>query len=482
MKLKKMKISTENKGLSVFPNYLYGIILTSRIKESIGFNYPPMFCEYYDGSNRWANDMDAANKIARSILKRIIKDETFAKTVLKGFYKSESEMKEFCRWAENTNLKKLDRNELSSKLKQFTELYTNLIINGWLPLASEGFNGSFTELLKRHIRDKTGDAEKANRYFVIMTTPDKKSKRQEAEEELVRLANSRKKSGNNDTGMKDFIEKFLQRFRWITFDYEGPAMGYVDVIKRINELSNLRPEKKAMADRKRIEAEIDLPGDMLYNRLFLTIREFMYIKNLSQEIQFHAHYCLEKILLEISSRTGIGLELVRSIALEEIIDALEGNTVDRRTLINRRRHCVFVFRRGIYEIITGEKNIRKFLNESLEKEIIEPRVKITGQTACSGYAIGKVRIIQTVDDMANMLKGDILVSSKTSPNLLPAIRKAAAIVTDYGGITCHAAIISREYSIPCVIGTVKATKILRNSDVVSVDADKGVVDIIKRQK
>jgi len=79
------------------------------------------------------------------------------------------------------------------------------------------------------------------------------------------------------------------------------------------------------------------------------------------------------------------------------------------------------------------------------------------------------------DDMPKMQEGDILVSTATTPSIVPAIRKAVAIVADEGGLTCHAAIISREFNIPCVVGTKIGTKILKDGDQIEVDATKGLV-------
>ncbi len=91
-----------------------------------------------------------------------------------------------------------------------------------------------------------------------------------------------------------------------------------------------------------------------------------------------------------------------------------------------------------------------------------------------------VKIINTTDDIKKMQQGDVLVSYATMPDLMPAIRKAAAIVTDQGGITCHAAIVSRELGIPCIIGTNKATKVLKDGDLIEVNASHGRVKILRR--
>lgn len=87
--------------------------------------------------------------------------------------------------------------------------------------------------------------------------------------------------------------------------------------------------------------------------------------------------------------------------------------------------------------------------------------------------------METVDDMKKMEKGNILLSETTYPVLVPAMKLAGAIVTNVGGLTCHAAIVSRELKIPCVVGTKIATKVLRDGDLVEVDANKGVIKKIK---
>lgn len=104
--------------------------------------------------------------------------------------------------------------------------------------------------------------------------------------------------------------------------------------------------------------------------------------------------------------------------------------------------------------------------------------QINGQVANKGYAKGVVRIINSPKEINKLKEGEILFSRNTNPSLMPAIIKAGAIVTDEGGIGCHAAIVSREMNKPCVIGTKIATKVLNDGDLVEVDADNGIVKII----
>jgi pyruvate,water dikinase len=105
--------------------------------------------------------------------------------------------------------------------------------------------------------------------------------------------------------------------------------------------------------------------------------------------------------------------------------------------------------------------------------LAEPLVR--GLGAAPGSASGVVRCIGELSGAATLDEGDVLVTHMTAPDWVPLMRRAAAIVTDSGGMTCHAAIVSRELGIPCVVGTGDATKKLRDGELVTVDATQGVV-------
>jgi pyruvate,water dikinase len=105
----------------------------------------------------------------------------------------------------------------------------------------------------------------------------------------------------------------------------------------------------------------------------------------------------------------------------------------------------------------------------------EGRVLVQGLAASSGRAVGSVRVLESVDQGGQLLAGEILVAPMTSPDWVPTMRRAGALVTDGGGMTCHAAIVSRELGVPCVVGARNATTVLRDGEVVTVDGAHGVV-------
>ncbi|MFA5077074.1 MAG: PEP/pyruvate-binding domain-containing protein, partial [Candidatus Micrarchaeia archaeon] len=100
---------------------------------------------------------------------------------------------------------------------------------------------------------------------------------------------------------------------------------------------------------------------------------------------------------------------------------------------------------------------------------------LRGLAASPGIGVGKVKVCATAKEIGKMSKGDILVAPMTTPDFVPAMKKAGGIVTDQGGMTSHAAIVSRELGIPCIVGTGSATTVLRDEMLVSVDGERGIV-------
>ncbi|MCK4319327.1 phosphoenolpyruvate synthase [Candidatus Micrarchaeota archaeon] len=123
--------------------------------------------------------------------------------------------------------------------------------------------------------------------------------------------------------------------------------------------------------------------------------------------------------------------------------------------------------------ITTLKKEQKKTEEGID--ISEANVLVEGLGAAPGYGVGKVDLIASSKEIGKMTKGEILVTEMTTPDFVPAMKKAAAIVTNTGGMTSHAAIVSRELGIPCIVGTKNATEVLKEGQMVTVDGTHGKV-------
>lgn len=122
---------------------------------------------------------------------------------------------------------------------------------------------------------------------------------------------------------------------------------------------------------------------------------------------------------------------------------------------------------------TAEKSEEK--SETPAADISQAEVLLKGAAASVGMAAGEVVIIHSPKEIDKIKEGNVLVTEMTTPDYVPAMKRAAAIVTDKGGRTCHAAIVSRELGIPCVVGTETATTALKDTGMVTVDGKNGVV-------
>lgn len=188
---------------------------------------------------------------------------------------------------------------------------------------------------------------------------------------------------------------------------------------------------------------------------------------------------------QICKRSSVSLlTLFNYYTLSEITKLLEEKKkLDRQEIAKRKKCLAIIVKNKNYKLISGDEALR-LLKKTRNNLIIEEQIK--GNTAYPGLVRGRARIILpkgtgkfSVSAQKNFKKGDILVTSNTQPAMVPLMAKAGAIVTDIGGVTSHSAIVSRELKIPCIIGTKTATQVLKDGDLVEVDANKGIVKIIK---
>lgn len=156
-------------------------------------------------------------------------------------------------------------------------------------------------------------------------------------------------------------------------------------------------------------------------------------------------------------------------------------TVHREEILRmaeeRRKGCVDVLGfKGNHSIVLVGRNYEKIKGLVLHAEDKE---SMSGIPASSGSFEGKVRVIRDKEEFGDFKEGEILVASHTTPDYIMVMKKASAILTERGGITSHAAIVSRELGIPCIVGIRNVTGILKTGDLVKVDAGAGIVKRIK---
>jgi len=196
------------------------------------------------------------------------------------------------------------------------------------------------------------------------------------------------------------------------------------------------------------------------------------------QVLFHAF----NLYREIAKRLNTNIENLRFLLKEEIVACLTGSKkLPIQNIQERKKYALLFFEHGTCKLYVGNEAHK--WEGKIQRANDKKQADLKGQVAFSkGVVNGKVKIIMTPDDMKKMKNGDILVSSRTYPDLLMAMKKASAMVTELGGLLSHAAIVSRELKIPCVVGITDITKNVKDGDEIRVDTEKGVVEIIKRAK
>jgi len=166
------------------------------------------------------------------------------------------------------------------------------------------------------------------------------------------------------------------------------------------------------------------------------------------------------------------------ISPKEAIEVVNGNTKIIENIQNRKEGCLFLNEK-IYPI-EQLGDVLSLNNLVLEKVEAEGVSEIKGSVAykVDGVVTGKARLISGFKDMYDFQQGEILVTEMTNPDYVPIMKLAVAIVTNEGGIICHAAIASRELKVPCVIGTKIATTVIKTGDTLEVDTSSGIIKII----
>ena len=212
--------------------------------------------------------------------------------------------------------------------------------------------------------------------------------------------------------------------------------------------------------------------------LYLDIFEhYALLHDYRKEIQMKGTAALNKFLFEAAGRHKKKYGDLVWCWPSEIQNYIKSGKIKINEIRKRKKALFILVTKSGIEQHTGEKAIKR-RNEELSGDVGIIR-DFKGVIASVGKASGKVKICYSaVEAIKKIRKGDILVASMTLPEYLPAMKKAAAIVTDEGGITSHAAIISRELKIPCIVGTRIATRVLKDNDIIEVNADHGAVKIL----
>lgn len=280
---------------------------------------------------------------------------------------------------------------------------------------------------------------------------------------------------NLSSDIKKALEKHCEKFRYLTWNnLNTKPSETIDYYKEMM-LTSLKKPRKRKTDFTQLMRKKLKDQDI---KLLYLIQKHSYIDNYAFDLVAKLDYLL---ITRLQQTYDISFRDFTFYTFQEIIKLVSKNEiVSKKQLDIRRKYRAMTQIKGKVHVLYGKRNITT-LNTFLHKNTIETNEKgniIKGIIANQGVIQGKVKLIKDKNDIWKVETGDILVSSTTYPDLMLAIRKCAGIITDTGGITSHAAIISREFDIPCIVGTNIATSKLHDGDMIELDAINGIIKIL----
>lgn len=286
---------------------------------------------------------------------------------------------------------------------------------------------------------------------------------------------------NSEESAVKLVPHIMRRIETGAFDFPSFAERYEASLRRIND--RLR-EAGRIARQKDISGVQGFVKDWLFGAAGMVIVYWLSkqdvgatmiaqcrsLRERSEKMYYLANDFFQQQLDVIAEETGKDVQYLRQ---EEIIDyygtgLLPDDLESREEGYGYLDNKLIKAGRDELKALVASKSIALVKEEAIDKKSLK------GQTAFKGKVQGAAIIVK---DPRNMTahQGAVLIAPMTTPDYMAIIRKAAAIVTDEGGLLCHAAIVAREMHKPCVIGTKHATKIFKDGDMIEVDAENGVV-------
>lgn len=288
-------------------------------------------------------------------------------------------------------------------------------------------------------------------------------------------------------------DKFKVKIKEIRNDFCWTSMGYFDekpktehyYIQEVKRLLKRNPTKglkgiTIQEKNERIKKKNFLKNFTTKQKdIILFANKIAFLKDYKKECLNVVAYHAEKLFKSLADLTGKDGSFIKDLTHEELRKLVFKKNVNLDFVKIRNKSNVIMAMPGKFKILIGKE--ADTFKKNLFKNQIRSIKEFGGRIASKGIARGRAKIVISFSDFKKVKKRDILVVINTSPDYIDVIKKAAAIVAEEGGVTTHVSIISRETKKPCIVGFSNATNIFKDGDIIEVDANKGLVKLIKKK-
>lgn len=471
-----------------------------------GLDFSVHYCFLDSGKADWYILHDDMNKVTNTVLENLKKNSNYGKKLMKLWVKDEAQYEKMCKEIDKKDLTKLTNTEF---LEYQDKCFRIILNRGSSSSIIDGFALGSDELIAGKIKQafessSLKDKMRFTEAFSILTAPIHLSFINYAEVELLKLALKIKQTKFallfenmtayeidkkiKGTKVGKLISLHQNKYYWTRNNYVDDNIlendYFIEELKKIlSSKLNLNEEIKRLSNTPKVNKskKEKLMKVMKINEeikgLIKISEDFTYWQDERKRSSFLTTHYLSKFIEEASKRTKVSLDSLKYATQREMQFIFNGELKENE-LLKRKQNGVYFWDKDGMEALVGN-DADKVKESVLGSKDLGQVDDFRGLTASVGKAIGRVKILKSVTELFKIEQGDVLVAVMTRPDYIPAMKKASAIVTDEGGITCHAAIVSRELQIPCIIGTKIATKVLKDGMMVEVNANHGWVKIIK---
>ncbi|MHB8871284.1 MAG: PEP-utilizing enzyme [Candidatus Doudnabacteria bacterium] len=463
-----------------------GFLFLPHIEKYLGAKVKLGLQVIKDESGQYGFDIDNWFDLGRRFMHRLEDNRLDVKRLYIEHVKAYKKIMNLCSVIQKEDLTKIPTQKIGKWLKDLWQPYLDINSVGFVPVVSDFEHNYLTNKLISILRTHDVGEDKVQLLLSELITPTKINLFWKEKKELLELA-KKFKSLRIAKESSDF-KKHINKYAWLNYGYQGPVGTEKDFTESLERIFNNRESVvKQLEEHKKYFGVLSkrqnlnikkLKLNKNEKKLFSVAKDFVYLKGYRVEARHNFSYTSDLLFNELTKRFKLHPKIFRFCTRKEITRVIRGKTVDKKAILKRIKHTIESVENK-KRVFYTPKEAKRLLSRVVQKEQFLESTSLKGQTAFPGLVRGKVKIVHSTKDLSKVQHGDILIAITTNPDFMSAMHRALAFVTDVGGITSHAAIVAREMKKPCVIGTKFATKILKDNDIVEVDANKGIVNIIE---
>ncbi len=462
-------------GSYMMPIFVQGYFAVARALKDFPFS---MKCALsfqnftVDREFDWLWSVEDMQKTRRYIFSHIEKDNNFGKKFFKKYYQGFKIFDKRAKIEERKNLEKYTAQELVKNLLEIIEAGgaqgMGYCVDSLLSFSDDDW---FVEGVEKYAKQKL-DKDTVE----ILRSP---THRSFVNSYALRLLEARclQEKGKD---ISKSVAKIVKDYYWVENNYikaQPKTAQQVEVeIAEIKDPINKYKEEKNRIEQNKKQKQLvykKIKASPLLKAFVQFADDSTFIQDCRKQVVLRINHFNLNYLDRLADLLSVDRELAKYVMFYELKDFIKNPKPYLKIAQDRKAGCLSIFLKNKFTIFSRAE--LKGIDLSNFFPDLSSTNELKGMTACPGKVTGIAKVILGSDQFSIFEKGDILITNQTTPDFVPLMKKAGAVVAEQGGVTSHAAIVSRELGVPCIVGAKKAMSVFKTGDKVEVDASNGLI-------